>query len=103
MNIRRSPRKPRVQNLVRSVFQRKACRTFRRTASLAPMSLRFAVSCIAALVIAGMAQQRILAAYTLNNPCVIRMEPPLIITSAQIAHVLEAFDHAIGGVMELLG
>ena len=34
---------------------------------------------IAALVIAGLAQQHILAAYTLNNPCVIRFEPPLIV------------------------
>jgi len=57
---------------------------------------------IAALVIAGFAQRRILAAYTLNNPCVIRFEPPLIITRAQIARVLDAFDHAVAGVMELL-
>ncbi len=57
---------------------------------------------IAALVIAGFAQQRILAAYTLNNPCVIRFEPPLIVTRAQIARVLEAFDSAVAGVMDLL-
>ena len=57
---------------------------------------------IAALVIAGLAQHKILAAYTLNNPCVIRMEPPLIITEAQITSVLEAFDGAVAGVMELL-
>ncbi|OPZ84009.1 MAG: Putrescine aminotransferase [bacterium ADurb.Bin429] len=57
---------------------------------------------IAALVIAGFARQRILAAYTLNNPCVIRFEPPLIITREQIARVLDAFDHAVAGVMELL-
>lgn len=58
---------------------------------------------IAALVIAGFAQQRILAAYTLNNPCVIRFEPPLIITEEQIARMLEVFDQSIQGVMELLG
>ncbi len=57
---------------------------------------------IAALLIAGFAQQRILAAYTLNNPCVIRFEPPLIITREQIARVLTAFDSAVAGVMELL-
>jgi len=57
---------------------------------------------IAALVIAGLAQQHILAAYTLNNPCVIRLEPPLIIQREHIAAVLEAFDHAVAGVMELL-
>jgi putrescine aminotransferase len=58
---------------------------------------------IAALVIAGLAQQRILAAYTLNNPCVIRFEPPLVVTRAQIARVLEAFTGAVSGVLELLG
>ncbi|HEY3376394.1 MAG TPA: putrescine aminotransferase, partial [Armatimonadota bacterium] len=58
---------------------------------------------IAALVIAGFAQQRILAAYTLNNPCVIRFEPPLVVTREQIARVLAAFDDAVSGVMELLG
>ncbi|MHB9134000.1 MAG: aspartate aminotransferase family protein [Armatimonadota bacterium] len=57
---------------------------------------------IAALVIAAFAQQRILAAYTLNNPCVIRFEPPLVVTDVQIQRVLEAFDSAVASVMELL-
>lgn len=57
---------------------------------------------IAALVIAGFAQQHILAAYTLNNPCVIRFEPPLLVTREQVARVLEAFDTAVSGVMGLL-
>jgi len=57
---------------------------------------------IAALVIAGLAQQRILAAYTLNNPCVIRFEPPLVVTPAHIATVLAAFNHSVGGVLDLL-
>ena len=57
---------------------------------------------IAALVIAGLAQQHILAAYTLNNPCVIRFEPPLIVTEAHIARLLAALDSAIGGVLDLL-
>ncbi len=57
---------------------------------------------IAALVIAGFAQQKILAAYTLNNPCVIRFEPPLIIKNEHIDIVLTAFDYAISGVMDLL-
>jgi len=57
---------------------------------------------IAALVIAGLAQQHILAAYILNNPCVIRFEPPLIVGREQIAQLLAALDHAIAGVVELL-
>lgn len=57
---------------------------------------------IAALVIAGLAQQHILAAYTLNNPCVIRLEPPLVVRREHIDRLLDALDHSIAGVMELL-
>ena len=57
---------------------------------------------IAALVIAGLAQQRMLAAYTLNNPCVIRFEPPLIVKREHIDRLLAALDVAVAGVMELL-
>ena len=35
----------------------------------------------------------IITAYTLNNPNVIRFEPPLIVTDEQIDHVLEAFEN----------
>lgn len=57
---------------------------------------------IAALIIAALAQQHVMAAYTLNNPCVIRMEPPLIVTREQVSRVLEAFDAAVAGVISLL-
>jgi len=57
---------------------------------------------IAALVIAGLAQQRILAAYTLNNPCVIRFEPPLIVQQEHIDRLLAALETSVAGVMELL-
>jgi len=57
---------------------------------------------IAALVIAGFAQQRIVAAYTLNNPKVIRFEPPLIVTKADIDRVLTSFESSIKSVMELI-
>lgn len=67
------------------------------------IGVEFTDSDIASLVIAGFAQQRILAAYTLNNPCVIRFEPPLIITREHVARVLTAFDEAVAGVMELIG
>jgi putrescine aminotransferase len=56
----------------------------------------------AALIIAGLAQHHILAAYTLNNPCVIRFEPPLIISEAQCVQVLTAFEESIAGVFALL-
>lgn len=34
-------------------------------------------------------RHRVITAYTFNNPCVIRMEPPLIVTRGQIDSVLE--------------
>ncbi|MHB1135289.1 MAG: aspartate aminotransferase family protein [Coriobacteriia bacterium] len=51
----------------------------------------------------------IITAYTLNNPNVIRLEPPLIVTDAQIDHLLESFEkvvrkhHGFLGVMAGLG
>jgi putrescine aminotransferase len=51
----------------------------------------------------------IITAYTLNNPNVIRLEPPLIVTDEQIDHVLESFEHVVKkhhgfvGVMAGLG
>src|SRR5690606_25502190 len=37
----------------------------------------------------------ILTAYTLNNPNVIRMEPPLVVTKAQIDQVLNSLEHLL--------
>ncbi len=51
----------------------------------------------------------VITAYTLNNPNVIRLEPPLIVTDAQIDHLLDAFEqvvskhHGFLGVMAGLG
>jgi len=66
------------------------------------IGMEFTERDIAALVIAGLAQQHILAAYTLNNPRVIRFEPPLIVERKHIDRLLTALDEAIGGVVELL-
>jgi putrescine aminotransferase len=44
----------------------------------------------------------VIAAYTLNNATVMRFEPPLIISDAQIEHVVRAFDAAVGEARELL-
>jgi putrescine aminotransferase len=44
----------------------------------------------------------VIAAYTLNNPKVMRFEPPLIISDAQIDHVLDAFESAMVETQELL-
>ena len=57
---------------------------------------------IAGLVIAALSGQRILAAYTLNNPNVIRFEPPLIITAEQVEEALAAFSQALENTAALL-
>ncbi len=54
------------------------------------------------LAIGSLVHQGVVAAYTLNNPKVMRFEPPLIITDAQIERVISAFDAALGETQELL-
>ncbi len=57
---------------------------------------------IGELVIAGLSRRGVIAAYTLNNPKVIRFEPPLIITSADIDNVIVAFDESVAEALEML-
>jgi len=58
---------------------------------------------VAKVVISTMAYGGVLAAYTLNNPKVIRIEPPLIITKAQIDTVLTSISTGVAQAIELLG
>jgi len=46
-------------------------------------------------VIMEMARQRVIGVYTLNNPKVIRFEPPLIISTEQVDHAATAFRAAV--------
>ncbi|MCC6444774.1 MAG: aminotransferase class III-fold pyridoxal phosphate-dependent enzyme [Armatimonadetes bacterium] len=62
----------------------------------------FEVEDIGELVIGGMARRGVVAAYTLNNPRVIRFEPPLIITREEIDVVVQAFDEAVAEALEML-
>ncbi len=57
---------------------------------------------IATIVVAGMFQRRVLVAYTLNNPLVVRFEPPLIIEREQIDEAVNAFSEAIADAEELV-
>jgi putrescine aminotransferase len=50
---------------------------------------------IAALVIAGLAQRRVIAAYTLNNPEVIRIEPALTIAEEDLDRGIDALAEAV--------
>ena len=54
------------------------------------------------LVIAQMVKRGVIAAYTLNNPRVIRMEPPLIVTAEQVEHAATVFAEAVTETSEIL-
>lgn len=57
---------------------------------------------VATIVVAGMLRRRVLVAYTLNNPLVIRFEPPLIIEREQIDEAVNSFAEAVADTRELV-
>jgi putrescine aminotransferase len=67
------------------------------------LGVEFSDSDIGKLVIGTMVHRGVIAAYTLNNPNVIRFEPPLVITREQIDHVLEVFSAGVAEALDLLG
>jgi len=67
------------------------------------LGVEFTDSDIGKLVIGTMVHRGVIAAYTLNNARVIRFEPPLIITRAQIDQVLEVFAAGVQDAIDLLG
>ncbi len=66
------------------------------------IGVQFPDSDIAGLVIAGMIQRRVIAAYTLNNPEVIRIEPALTIPEDALDRGLDAFEESVGQAEELV-
>jgi putrescine aminotransferase len=66
------------------------------------IGVQFTDSDIAGLVIAGLAQRRIIAAYTLNSPEVIRIEPALTIPEADLDRGLHALIEAVEQTSEIL-
>jgi len=66
------------------------------------IGVEFAVKDVAELTINGMARRGIIAAYTLNNPKVIRFEPPLVVTEDQVDQALDAFEEAVEESIEML-
>jgi putrescine aminotransferase len=54
------------------------------------------------LTVAQMLKRGMVAAYTLNNPRVIRIEPPLIISKDQIDFAVKTFEESIAETSELL-
>jgi putrescine aminotransferase len=66
------------------------------------LGLEFGHEDVAGLVIAGMAQRRIIVAYYLSNPKVFRFEPPLIVTGEEIDQAIAAFREAVADALTLL-
>jgi len=66
------------------------------------IGVEFADADIGKLAIGALMHHGVIAAYTLNSPQVMRFEPPLVITDAQIDHVISAFDAAMAETKQLL-
>lgn len=66
------------------------------------IGVEFTMDEVGELTIAQMTKRGLIAAYTLNNPKVIRFEPPLIITEAEVADAARIFGEAVAETAELL-
>ncbi len=66
------------------------------------IGVEFAMDEVGELTIVQMLKRGVCAAYTLNNPRVIRFEPPLIISEEQVAQAADAFSEALLETKELL-
>ncbi|MBL8066487.1 MAG: aspartate aminotransferase family protein [Chthonomonadaceae bacterium] len=59
------------------------------------IGVEFAIDDVGELVIAQLVKRGMIAAYTLNNPRVIRIEPPLVISKEQAVWACETFYEAV--------
>lgn len=66
------------------------------------IGVEFTMDEVGELVIAQMTKRGVIAAYTLNNPRVIRIEPPLIISEDQVDEAVRVFDEAVTETSEIL-
>lgn len=66
------------------------------------IGVEFQVDEVGELVVAQLLKRGVCVAYALNNPRVLRFEPPLIISDEQIQDALTAFDEAVEETAELL-
>ena len=65
------------------------------------IGIEFSDDGYAGFTISEMVNNKILAAYTLNNPKVIRIEPPLVITEEEVNRALTAFEKIFYAAQEL--
>lgn len=66
------------------------------------IGVEFAMDEVGELTVAQMLKRGMCAAYTLNNPRVIRLEPPFLITEEQIDFAVTVLDESLAEVSELL-
>lgn len=66
------------------------------------VAVEFGDSDVAGLVIAGLAQRNILAAYGLNNPKVLRFEPPAVIKPEEVTYVGQALAESLAQAKAIL-
>lgn len=66
------------------------------------LGVEFAQDEVGELCVAQMMKRGLCAAYTLNNPRVMRFEPPLIITKEQVEWALKTFEEALVETKEIL-
>jgi len=66
------------------------------------IGVEFAMDEVAELTVVQMLQRGMCAAFTLNNPRVIRLEPPLIISEDEVRNAVEILDEALTETSNLL-
>jgi putrescine aminotransferase len=66
------------------------------------IGVEFSMDDVGELTIAAMVKRGVVAAYTLNNPRVIRFEPPLIMTKEQADTAVNVFADAVAETEQLL-
>ncbi|HLV79587.1 MAG TPA: aminotransferase class III-fold pyridoxal phosphate-dependent enzyme [Chthonomonadaceae bacterium] len=59
------------------------------------VGVEFEVKDVAEIAINGMVRRGVIAAYTLNNPKVIRFEPPLVVSAEQVERAVSVFREAV--------
>jgi putrescine aminotransferase len=66
------------------------------------IGLEFSMDEVGELVVAQLLKRGVCVAYALNNPRVLRFEPPLIINESQVQHAVDAVGEAVAETGELL-
>jgi len=66
------------------------------------VGVEFSLDEVSELVVPQLLKRGVCVAYALNNPRVLRFEPPLIISEKQIDFALEAFESSVSETSELL-